>query len=63
VLAGWLYELDSVAVSVLFAQAGRWEHRADLWHPQSRANSKRFQIADFMYTRRVAAESKRSSDG
>ena len=61
VLAGWLYELDSIAVSVLFAQAGRWEHRADLWHPQSHS-SKRFQIADFMYARRVAAESKRSSD-
>jgi hypothetical protein len=29
VLAGWLYELDSIAVSVLFAQAGRWEHRTD----------------------------------
>ena len=59
VLAGWLYELDSVAVSVLFAQAGRWEHRPDLWHPQSHTSSKRLQIADFMYARRVAAESKR----
>jgi hypothetical protein len=46
VLAGWLYELDSIAVSVLFAQAGRWEHRVDLWHPQSHTNSKRFRIAD-----------------
>ena len=63
VFAGWLYELDSIAVSVLFAQAGRWEHRVDLWHPRSHTSSKRFQIADFMYARRVAAESERSSDG
>jgi hypothetical protein len=59
VLAGWLYELDSIAVSVLFAQAGRWEHRPDLWHPKSHTSSKRFQIADFMYARRAAAESDR----
>jgi hypothetical protein len=59
VLAGWLYELDSIAVSVLFAQVERWEHRADLWHPQSHTSRKRFQIADFMYARREAAESKR----
>jgi hypothetical protein len=58
VLAGWLYELHSIAISVLFAQAGRWEHRADLWHPQSPTSSKRIQIADFMYARRVAAEAK-----
>jgi len=55
VLAGWLYELDSIAVSVLFAQTGRWEHRADLWHPRSHTSSKRFQIADFKYARRAAA--------
>jgi hypothetical protein len=54
VLAGWLYELDTIAVSVLFAQAERWEHRIDLWHPKSRTSSKRFLIADFMYRRRVA---------
>lgn len=59
VLAGWLYELDSIAVSVLFAQAGRWEHRPDLWHPKSHTSSKRFQIADFMYARRAAAEDER----
>ena len=29
VFAGWLYELDKIAVSVLFAQAGRWQHRPD----------------------------------
>jgi hypothetical protein len=52
VLAGWLYELDTIAVSVLFAQADRWEHRPDLWHPKSRTSSKRFQIADFRYARR-----------
>jgi hypothetical protein len=54
VLAGWLYELKTIAVSVLFAQAERWEHRADLWHPKSQTNRKRFQIADFMYPRRAA---------
>jgi hypothetical protein len=56
VLAGWLYELDAIAISVLFAQANRWEHRVDLWHPRSQTSSKRFQVADFMYARRVAAE-------
>ena len=54
VLAGWLYELDTIAVSVLFAQAERWGHRTDLWHPNSHTGSKRFQIADFMYARRAA---------
>ena len=54
VLAGWLYEIDTIAVSVLFAQAERWEHRTDLWHPKSQTSSKRFQIADFMYARRAA---------
>jgi hypothetical protein len=49
----WIYELKTVAVSVLFVQAGRFEHRADLWHPKSHASSKRFQIADFMYSRRA----------
>jgi hypothetical protein len=53
VLAAWLYELDTIAVSVLFAQARRWEHRTDLWHPNSHTSSKRFQIADFRYTRRT----------
>jgi hypothetical protein len=52
--AGWLYELDTIAVSVLYAQAGRWEHRADLWHPNSRTSTKHFQIADFMYSGRAA---------
>jgi hypothetical protein len=57
VLAAWLYELDAIAVSVVFAQAGRFEHRRDLWHPHSRTSSKRFQIADFMYSKRAAGES------
>jgi len=57
VLSGWLYELDNIAISVLYAQADRWEHRAGLWHPRSHTSSKRFQIADFRYMRRVAAES------
>ena len=56
VLTAWLYELDTIAVSVLFAQAGRWEHRADLWHPKSSISSRRFLIADFMYGRRAAKE-------
>lgn len=56
VLAAWLYELDTIAVSVLFVQAGRFEHRRDLWHPDSHTSSKRFQIADFMYSRRDEAE-------
>jgi hypothetical protein len=56
VLAGWLYELNNIAISVLFAQADRWEHRVDLWHPRSPTSSKRFQIADFMYARRVAGD-------
>jgi hypothetical protein len=33
VLAGWLYELDTMAVSVMFAQAGRWDPTPDTWHP------------------------------
>ena len=53
VIAAWLYEIDTIAVSVLFVQAGRFEHRADLWHPKSHTSSKRFQIADFMYSRRA----------
>jgi len=35
VIAAWLYEIDTIAVSVLFVQAGRFEHRADLSHPKS----------------------------
>jgi hypothetical protein len=57
VLAAWLYELDTIAISVFFAQAERWEHRIDLWHPNSKTSSKRFQIADFMYARRAAKDS------
>jgi hypothetical protein len=56
VFGGWLYELDTIAISVLFAQAGRWENREDRWHPRSPTSAKRFQIADFRYMRRVAAE-------
>jgi hypothetical protein len=58
VLAAWLYEIDTVAVSVLFVQAGRFEHRIDLWHPKSHTSSKRFQIADFVYARRGAGVEK-----
>jgi hypothetical protein len=53
VLAAWLYELGSVAVNVHFVQAGRFEHRHDLWHPSSHTSSRRFKIADFCYSRRA----------
>jgi hypothetical protein len=52
VFAGWLYELDTIAVSILFAQAGRWEHPSHAWHP--RTGSNRFRIADFQYKKRAA---------
>lgn len=55
VLAAWLYELDTIAVSVIYAQAGRFEQRRPVWHPRSRSNTKRFRIADFMYSRRTEA--------
>jgi hypothetical protein len=54
VLAGWLYELDSIAVSVQFAQAGRWQHPSHAWHPLTGSN--RFRIADFQYSKRAAKE-------
>lgn len=63
VFAGWLYELDNIAVSVLLAQEGRWEPRPDRWHPHSSTSSKRLRIQDFMYANRVATEGERSSDG
>jgi hypothetical protein len=50
--------LDTIAVSVLYVQAGRFEHRRDIWHPRSRTSSERFQIADFMYSKRDDAELK-----
>jgi hypothetical protein len=52
VLGGWLYQLDKIAVSVLYVQAGRFEERRDIWHPHSRTSAKRFLVADFMYRRR-----------
>jgi len=52
VLAGWLYELDTIAVSVLFAQAGRWERPSNAWHP---IGSSGIRIADFQYKKQVAA--------
>src|ERR1700682_6375371 len=55
ILAAWLYELDTIAVNVMFLQSGRFHHRRDLWHPHH-TSAKRFQIADFMYSRRAAAE-------
>lgn len=61
VLAAWLYQLDTIAVSVAYVQADRFEHRRDLWHPHSRTSSKRIQIADFMYSKRDDAEFELSS--
>jgi hypothetical protein len=62
VLAAWLYQLDTIAVSVQFVQAGRFEHRRDLWHPKSQTSSKRMLIADFMYARRAARDARSSSN-
>jgi hypothetical protein len=56
VLGGWLYQLDPIAVSVLYVQAGKFEDRQDIWHPHSRTSAKRFLVADFMYSKRDAAE-------
>jgi hypothetical protein len=56
VLAAWLYELDTIAVSVFFVHAGQFRDRRDLWHPHSRTSAKRFLVADFMYSKRNEAE-------
>jgi hypothetical protein len=56
VLAAWLYELDTIAVSVHYVQAGKFRDRRDLWHPHSRTSAKRFLVADFMYSKRSEAE-------
>lgn len=56
ILAAWLYELDMIVVSVIYVQAGRFEQRRPLWQPRSRGNTKRFRIADFMYSKRDKAE-------
>ncbi len=56
VLGGWLYQLDTIAVSVIYAQSGKFEHRRDVWHPHSPTGRKRFQVADFMYGKRDEAE-------
>lgn len=50
VLVGWLYELKTIAVSVMFAQAGRWQPSPNTWHPLD--GSKRFRIVDFQYMKR-----------
>jgi hypothetical protein len=44
----------------MFVQSGRFEHRRDLWHPHSRTSAKRFQIADFMYSKRPVLEQEES---
>jgi hypothetical protein len=54
VLGGWLYQLYTIAVSVLYVQAGRFEERRDIWHSRSCTSAKRFSVADFMYRRRGA---------
>ncbi|QOZ24094.1 hypothetical protein XH93_11290 [Bradyrhizobium sp. CCBAU 51753] len=56
ILGAWLYDLGTIAVSVLYMQAGRFEHRRDIWHPHSWTRRKRFQIADVMYSKRDEAE-------
>lgn len=61
--AGWLYQLDSIAVSVIFVQAGHWQRRTDLWHPFSPSSSRRFLIADFMYAGRATAENESGPEG
>jgi hypothetical protein len=53
VFAGWLYQIDNIAVNILFLQSGRWESKPDRWHPLSPTNSKRFQIKDFANTVRA----------
>lgn len=52
VFAAWLYELDAIAVSVLFKQAGSWGPTPNEWHPLTGSN--RFGIADFQYRKRAA---------
>jgi len=47
VLAGWLYELDTIAVSVMYAQRGKWTPSPNNWHPHKGTN--RFKIMDFCY--------------
>lgn len=47
VMGGWLYQLDRIAVAVLYAQQGSWERRNDIWHPASQTSSKRLMIASF----------------
>lgn len=59
---GWLYQLNTIAVSVIYAQADRFEHRRELWHLHSWTSRKRFQIADFMYAKRAEAELVGSAD-
>jgi hypothetical protein len=59
ILAGWLYELDSIAVSVLFAQAGRWTPATNLWHP--RTGSNRIKITDFRYKQAANGDATKKS--
>jgi hypothetical protein len=54
IFAAWLYELDAIAVSVLFKQKGRWGPTPNEWHPVSASN--RFKIADFRYSKRLAKD-------
>lgn len=54
VFVAWLYELDTIAVSVLFKQRDRWGPSPDEWHPINGSN--RFRIADFQYRKRFSNE-------
>jgi hypothetical protein len=56
VLAAWLYELDTIAVSVIYVQHRRFEQRRAVWHPHSPTSRKRFKVGDFMYSKRDEAE-------
>ncbi|WP_368507811.1 hypothetical protein [Bradyrhizobium lupini] len=56
VFGGWLYQLDTIALSVIYARSGKFERRRDVWHPHPWTSRKRFQVAGFMYGKRDKAE-------
>ncbi len=49
VLAAWLYQVNTIAVGVVFAPKHQWKSEGDHWHPHS--GTKRLTIADFSYSR------------
>jgi hypothetical protein len=50
--AGSENQLSTIAVSVLFAQAGRWERPSHAWHPFSGS----IRAADFQYKKQAATD-------